>query len=524
MIKVRQIKLKVEEDNEENLLSKINKKLNLKNNKIISYEIAKKSIDARNKNEIFFIYEVNLNLENENIKLDNDILKVEDEKYIYPQKGGKLLNNRPIIVGSGPAGLFSGYLLAKMGYNPLIIERGKQVDERIKDVNTFWETGRLNTNSNVQFGEGGAGTFSDGKLNTLIKDENNRMKYVFETFVSFEAPSEILYSFKPHIGTDILVNVVKNMREEIKRLGGEIRFETCLTNINVKDNKITSIEVNNNEIINTDVLVLAIGHSSRDTFRMLNTKSIDIVPKSFAIGFRVIHNQTMIDESQYGKYAKILHPANYKVTYKSSNGRGVYSFCMCPGGYVVNASSEENRLAVNGMSYSKRDSDTANSGIIVTVTPRDFGNNPLDGVLFQEKLEEKAYSLEKGSIPIQLLKDYIENKTSTELGSVVPNIKGAYSLSNLNGLLPKELEDSMKESFEYFGKKIKGFDNADTIVAGLESRTSSPLKIIRGENYQSNVLGLYPCGEGCGYAGGITSAAVDGLKVAEKIIEEYKEK
>ena len=524
MIKVRQIKLKVEEDNEEKLLSKINKKLNLKNNKIISYEIAKKSIDARNKNEIFFIYEVNLNLENENIKLDNDILKVEDEKYIYPQKGGKLLNNRPIIVGSGPAGLFSGYLLAKMGYNPLIIERGKQVDERIKDVNTFWETGRLNTNSNVQFGEGGAGTFSDGKLNTLIKDENNRMKYVFETFVSFEAPSEILYSFKPHIGTDILVNVVKNMREEIKRLGGEIRFETCLTNINVKDNKITSIEVNNNEIINTDVLVLAIGHSSRDTFRMLNTKSIDIVPKSFAIGFRVIHNQTMIDESQYGKYAKILHPANYKVTYKSSNGRGVYSFCMCPGGYVVNASSEENRLAVNGMSYSKRDSDTANSGIIVTVTPRDFGNNPLDGVLFQEKLEEKAYSLEKGSIPIQLLKDYIENKTSTELGSVVPNIKGAYSLSNLNGLLPKELEDSMKESFEYFGKKIKGFDNADTIVAGLESRTSSPLKIIRGENYQSNVLGLYPCGEGCGYAGGITSAAVDGLKVAEKIIEEYKEK
>ena len=522
MIKVRQIKIKVEDDNERNLLSKINKKLNLKDNKIISYKITKKSIDARNKNEIYFIYEVNLNLENENIKLDNDILKVEDEKYIYPQKGGKLLNNRPVIVGSGPAGLFAGYLLSKMGYKPIIIERGCQVEERIKDVNNFWETGKLNTNSNVQFGEGGAGTFSDGKLNTLIKDENNRMKYVFETFVSFGAPEEILYSFKPHIGTDILVNVVKNMREAIQSLGGEFRFNTCLTNINIIDNKISSIEVNNNEIINTDIVILAIGHSSRDTFRMLSTKNIEMQPKSFAIGFRVMHNQSMIDESQYGKYAKILHPANYKVTYKSSNGRGVYSFCMCPGGYVVNASSEEKRLAINGMSYSKRNSDTANSGIIVTVTPRDFGNNPLDGVLFQERLEEKAYSLENGSIPIQLLGDYLLDKKSTKLGNVVPNIKGSYALSNLNGLLPKELEDSFKESFDFFGKKIKGFDNSDTIIAGLESRTSSPLKILRGENYQSNIIGLYPCGEGCGYAGGITSAAVDGIKVAEKVIEEYK--
>ena len=522
MIKVRQIKIKVEDDSEGNLLSKINKKLNLKNNKILSYKIAKKSIDARNKNEIYFIYEVNLSLENENIKLDNDILKVENDEYIYPQKGGKLLNNRPIVVGSGPAGLFSGYLLAKMGYKPLIIERGCQVEERIKDVNTFWETGKLNTNSNVQFGEGGAGTFSDGKLNTLIKDEANRMKYVFETFVSFGAPPEILYSFKPHIGTDILVSVVKNMREEIIKLGGEFRFDTCLTNINIIDNKVSSIEVNNNEIINTDVVILAIGHSSRDTFRMLSAKNIEMQPKSFAVGFRVMHNQNMIDESQYGKYAKLLHPANYKLTYKSSNGRGVYSFCMCPGGFVVNASSQENRLAINGMSYSKRNSDTANSGIIVTVTPRDFGTNPLDGVLFQEKLEEKAYSLENGLIPIQLLGDYLLDKKSTKLGSVVPNIKGRYSLSNLNGLLPKELEDSFKESFDFFGKKIKGFNNSDTIIAGLESRTSSPLKIVRGENYQSSISGLYPCGEGCGYAGGITSAAIDGLKVAEKIIEEYK--
>ncbi len=523
MIKVRQIKVKVELDTEEELLSKITKKLNLKNNKILDYKIIKKSIDARYKNDIYFIYEVNLNLENENIKFDNDIVKVENEEYIYPQKGGKLLENRPVIVGSGPAGLFCGYLLSKMGYKPLIIERGEQVEDRVNTIYKFWKTGKLNTKSNVQFGEGGAGTFSDGKLNTLIKDENNRMKYVFDTFVSFGAPKEILYSFKPHIGTDILVNVVKNMREEIIRLGGEFRFNTCLTNINVENDKLVSIEVNNSEIIKTDILVLAIGHSSRDTFRMLSTKNIDMQPKSFAVGLRVIHNQDMINLSQYGeKYKDKLGAAPYKLTYKSTTGRGVYSFCMCPGGYVVNASSEENRLAVNGMSYSDRGSSTANSAIIVTVTPRDFGNNPLDGVSFQEKLEEKAYNLGNGKIPIQLFEDFLLFKKSEDFNSVVPNIKGEYTFSDLNQLLPTELNESIKEAMINFGHKIKGFDNGDTIFAGVESRTSSPLKILRNETYQSNISGIYPCGEGAGYAGGITSAAVDGIKVAESIIKEYK--
>ncbi len=522
MIRVRQIKIKVEDDSKELLLKKIEKKLNLKDNKILDYKISKQSIDARNKSEIYYVYEIDVTLENENIKLDSDILKVENEEYIYPQKGGKLLNNRPVIVGSGPSGLFSAYLLSKMGYNPIIIERGSSVDKRIEDVKTFWETGKLNVNSNIQFGEGGAGTFSDGKLNTLIKDTNNRMKYVFETFISCGAPHEILYSNKPHIGTDILVKVVKNMREEIKRLGGEFYFDTCLTDINIKDNKIDSIVINNKDIIKTDVLILAIGHSSRDTFRMLYDKKINMEPKGFAVGFRVIHNQDMINESQYGKYSRLLPPANYKVTYKSSNGRGVYSFCMCPGGYVVNASSEENRLVINGMSYSKRDSSTANSGIIVTVTPRDFGTNPLDGIKFQEDLEEKTYNLANGKIPIQLLGDFIDNKKSIELGNVLPNIKGSYELSNLNGLLPNELEDSFKESFDFFGKKIKGFNNTDTILAGIEARTSSPLRIIRNDNFESSIEGIYPCGEGCGYAGGITTAAIDGLKVAEKVIEKYK--
>ena len=522
MIKVRQIKIKVEDDNLNNLLLKIKKKLNLKE-EITDYKIIKKSIDARNKNEIYFIYEVDLNLKNENIKLSNDVLKVEKEDYVFPKKGEKVLNNRPIIVGSGPAGLFCAYLLSKMGYKPLIIERGEQVEERVNSVNKFWQTGKLNPNSNVQFGEGGAGTFSDGKLNTIVKDPLKRMKFIYETFVSFGASEEILYSYKPHIGTDVLVNVVKNIRNEIISLGGEFRFNTCLTNINIKDNKIDSIEVNNSEIINTDIVVLAIGHSSRDTFKMLYDNNIDMEAKSFAVGLRVIHNQDMINESQYGKkYKDKLGAAPYKLTYNASNGRGVYSFCMCPGGYVVNASSEEKRLAINGMSYSKRDSLNANSAIIVTVTPRDFGTNPLDGVEFQKELEEKAYKLGNGMIPIQLLEDFINLKKSESFKTVIPCIKGEYTFADLNDLLPRDLNDSIKEAMISFGKKIKGFDNGDTILTGVESRTSSPLRIKRNSDFISNIDGLYPCGEGCGYAGGITSAAIDGMKVAEAIIEKYK--
>ena len=520
MLRVRQIKVLVENDNIDELLLKTSKKLNIKKDEIKDYKIVKKSIDARNKQEIYFVYEVDVDIIGEkNIKLTNDIIKTPMEKYTYPQKGVEKLKNRPLIIGSGPAGLFCAYILAQLGYNPLVIERGEKVEDRINTVNTFWENGKLNKNSNIQFGEGGAGTFSDGKLNTLVKDDNNRMKYIYETFVEMGAQEEILYSYKPHVGTDVLVNVIKKLREKIISLGGEFRFNTCLTNINIKDNRIESIVLNDSEVINTDVLVLALGHSSRDTFKMLYDKKINMESKPFAVGYRVIHNQDMINLSQYGnKYKDMLGAATYKLTYKATNNVGVYSFCMCPGGYVVNSSSEENKLCINGMSYSKRDSKCANSAIIATVSKF---SSPLDGIEFQRKIEEKAYKIGDGKIPVQLFGDFKEDKVSESFKSVIPEIKGAYKFSNLNEILPKELNDSIKEAMNEFGNKIKGFDNDDTVLAGVEARTSSPLRIIRNDNFISNIEGIYPCGEGAGYAGGITSAAIDGIKVAEAIIKKY---
>ena len=522
MYRIRQVKIKVEDDSIENLLLKVAKKVKIDRSKILNYKIIKKSIDARNKNEIFFVYEIDIDV-NEKVKLTSDIIIAPSSEYIFPPAGNKKLDKKIVIVGSGPAGLFCGYLLAKYGYNPLIIERGEKVEDRINTVNNFWKTGKLNPNSNIQFGEGGAGTFSDGKLNTLVKNENNRMNFVYETFTQFGANEDILYSYKPHIGTDVLVKVVRNIREEIIKLGGSFRFNTCLTDIKVENDKLKSIIVNNCEEIETNDLILAIGHSSRDTFNMLNNHHIEMSAKPFAVGLRVIHNQEQINESQYGKkYKDMLGSAPYKLTYKASNNRGVYSFCMCPGGYVVNASSEENRLVVNGMSYSKRDSKWANSAIIVTVFPRDFGENPLDGIKFQEKLEEKAYELGNGLIPIQLLEDYYKDRVTTSFKSIVPDFKGRYAFSNLNDLLPDELNNSIKEAFNSFGRKIKGFSNPDTVLAGVESRTSSPIKIKRTDNFVSNIEGIYPCGEGAGYAGGITSAAIDGIKVAEAIRIKYK--
>ena len=519
MYRVRQVKVLVEDNN---ILDAISKKIKVKPIDIKSYKILKQSIDARKKDSIYYVYEVLVDTDIK-LRLNDDILEYIDEKYEYPISGTKELNNRPIIVGSGPSGLFCGLVLSRCGYKPIIIERGEDVEDRINSINSFWSTGKLNPNSNIQFGLGGAGTFSDGKLNTLIKDSNNRMKFVYEEFISHGAKEDILYSYKPHVGTDILVNVVKSIKDEIISLGGEFRFNTCLTDINTTNNKITSIVVNNKDIINTDILVLCIGHSSRDTFRMLNNRNINMESKPFAVGLRVIHSQDMINRSQYGeRYKDMLGSAPYKLTYKCSNGRGVYSFCMCPGGYVVNASSEENRLVVNGMSYSDRSSTTANSAIVVSIYPRDYGTNLFDGVKFQEELESKAFNIGKGSVPIQLYKDFIDDKISSSLGNVDPNIKGSYTFSNLNSLLPVELNDSIKEAFIDFNKKINGFASSDTILVGVESRTSSPIRIIRDENYISNINGIYPCGEGAGYAGGITSASIDGIKIAEAIIKEYR--
>jgi len=526
MIKVRQIKVEVLSDNEEERLKSLLNKIKLKKENILSYKISKQSLDARDKENILYVYEMIVEIQNEDEYLkhnkNKDITSYEEEQYIFEHSGTKELKSNIVIVGSGPAGLFAAYILAENGYKPIIIERGKKIEERIVDVENFWNKNILNKNSNVQFGEGGAGTFSDGKLNTLIKDKNNRMKKVFNTFIECGAPKDIIYSYKPHIGTDMLRNVIINMRNKIINMGGKFLYETTLTNIIVENNKLEKIVVNNKEKIECDALILAIGHSARDTFEMLLENNIEMQNKPFAVGLRIQHNQSMINESQYGKkYANILGASSYKLTHQT-NGRGVYTFCMCPGGFVVNASSEENRLVVNGMSNHRRNEKNSNSAIIVTVGEDDYGTNTLDGLKYQRLLEEKAYEIGKGKIPIQLFKDYQENKVSNKFENVLPIFKGDYTFANLNELFSKVINDALKTTINEFGRKIKGFNNDDSILAGVESRTSSPVKIIRDDNFESNIKGVFPCGEGAGYAGGITSAAVDGIKVAEAIGKIYK--
>ena len=515
MLRIKNIKINVKDINQNQLIKDyILKKYKLN---ISSFIVNKKSIDARHKPDVFYVYEIDVDINDKKYLKYNDIEEIIDAEYKLPNLS-KTLQKRPIIVGFGPAGIFCSYVLAKLGLKPIIFERGKQIEERIKDVEEFWNNNKLNINSNIQFGEGGAGTFSDGKLNTMIK-EKNRQKFVFKTFVECGAPEEILYINKPHIGTDVLRTVIKNLRNKIIDLGGEIHYESTLTNINVENNRIKSIIINNTDEYETDDLVLAIGHSARDTFKMLNNY-LTMTPKPFAVGIRVEHKQELISKNQYGESYKLLPPADYKLAYQSKDGRGVYSFCMCPGGFVVNSSSEENRLCINGMSNHKRDEENANSAIVVTISPSDFGSNVFDGMKFQEELENKAYIEGKGLIPISLLKDYKNNKISTDFGGIKPIFKGSYNFANINNIFPDYINNALKESFDYFDTKIKGFNSDDVIIAAVESRTSSPIRIIRDENLESNIKGIYPCGEGAGYAGGITTAAIDGIKVSEMIVNE----
>jgi len=522
MIRVRQVKVPVLKEKE--LKKYVAKKLKIKESEIISYKIHKKSLDARRKPDLFYVYEVDVQLNDEDKILktsNNDVLKAPVEKYEFNITGAEKMLHRPVIIGAGPAGLFAAYILAENGYKPIIFERGEKVEDRINTVNTFWDKGILNKNSNVQFGEAGAGAFSDGKLNTLIKDERFIMRKVYETFVECGAPEEILYLNKPHIGTDILRNVVINMRNKIISFGGEIHYNSTFNDFGIENNKLTKIKIND-EWLACEILILAIGHSARDTFELLYNKKIIMQPKPFAVGLRIEHIQELINESQYGKnYPDILPPAEYKLTYTSNSGRGVYTFCMCPGGYVVNASSEEERLVVNGMSNHARDTQNSNSAVIVTITPDDFGTHPLDGVKFQRELETKAFELGKGKIPMQLFKDYMYDQTSNSIENIIPITKGDYEFANLNDLFPKYINDSLKDGIIDFNKKIKGFANPDALLFGVESRTSSPIRILRNENFVSNIEGIYPCGEGAGYAGGITSSAIDGIKVAEKIAQKY---
>lgn len=510
--------------------------LHIKEKDILSFQIIKKSIDARKKPEIFIIYVVDVETENEERILrcikGTQVQKVEEKAYSFPKPGKTPLCSRPVIIGTGPAGLFCGYFLALHGYRPILFERGKPVEARTKDVEEFWQNNRLNPDSNIQFGEGGAGTFSDGKLNTLVKDKNGRNKEVLRILAESGAPEEILYESKPHIGTDILTHVVKSIREKIINLGGEVRFESKITDILIENGRVKEVVVNDTENLKADIVVLAIGHSARDTFKMLYEHDVQMEAKAFAVGFRVEHPRRMIDRAQYGMEENDLLPsADYKLTAQTTNGRGVYSFCMCPGGYIVNASSEAGRLAINGMSYSGRNGKNSNSAIIVTVTPDDFeSGHPLAGIAFQQKLEEKAYKIGRGKVPVETYGDFKNAVTGEEkqpsaimreYPSFIPAIKGEYSFAPVHDILPKTLNGAFIEGMEQFGRVISGFNDGGVYVSGVESRTSSPVRIHRDETGQSSVKGLYPCGEGAGYAGGITSAAMDGILIAEKIAEVY---
>ena len=535
MIRINQIKLPVNAGIEE-----LNKKIaaTIRCNNFELARIVKKSIDARDKSNLMYIYAVDVKINNEKIilnqnKNNNNIMLTHEQKYTFSIKNNHAtpLNHRPVIIGAGPAGYFCGLYLARMGYKPIIFERGKDVERRKSDVMNFWNGDRINPESNVSFGEGGAGTFSDGKLNTGIKDKSGRIQAVIDDFIKFGAPEDIAYLNKPHIGTDELVNVLVNMRNEIIALGGEINFESKLSDIRFNgDNTITATIYNSNDNklikeIDTNSLVLAIGHSARDTFYMLNNKNIPMEPKSFAIGVRIEHKRQLIDEGQYGhsEEAKLLPAADYKMTYRSTTGRSVYSFCMCPGGFVVNASSGDEQSVVNGMSNHARDEENSNSAIVVNVTPEDFiaegfsGFGVLCGVEFQKKYEKLAFNEGRGAIPVQKFSDYKTGKISDTFGEIRPNIKGEYRFGNLNNCLPVYVNDAIIEGICYYDKKLKGFASDDAVLSGIESRTSSPVRIIRNDSYMSDITGLFPCGEGAGYAGGITSAAVDGIKVAEAV-------
>ncbi len=526
MIRIDQLKTK-QGSPETKIREKAAKKLGVREEKIRGLKIIKRSTDARNKGNILDVYSLEITTElsdREEEKLvgrinDRDVRILKKEIYDPVFKPVSRPKKRPVIAGFGPAGIFLSYILSLNGFKPIVIERGKSAGHRQKSVEEFFRTGRLDPDSNVQFGEGGAGAFSDGKLNTLIKDEKGRGRFVLETFVHFGAHENILVDSKPHIGTDKLMTVIPAMREEIIKNGADIRFETVLTGLQIKSERISAVFVNGGERIETDDLFLCIGHSARDTFRMLFEKGIYLEPKPFAVGVRVEHERKDIDAALHRE------KASYKLTHKCADGRGVYTFCMCPGGQVINASSEEGGLCVNGMSYSERDGVNSNSAVVVTVSPDDFGgdiDDPLRGAAFQRNLERKAYSLGEGKIPYERFEDFKNKRKETHIGRIKPSCTSPYVCTDLRSILPEFIAADITEGIEAFGKKLHGFDDPDTLLAGLESRTSSPVRITRDENYTSNIKGLYPVGEGAGYAGGIMSAAIDGLKCAESYIISLK--
>ena len=504
--------------------------LKIKESDLLSYTIFKQSIDARRRDRLDFVYTVDVAVENEAAilakKLPN-VIEAPVVAYEYPTMGEKELTKRPVIVGFGPAGMFAALVLAEMGYRPIVVERGGAVEDRVLAIENFWKEGKLNPESNVQFGEGGAGTFSDGKLTTRVKDLRGRK--VLDAFVEAGGPADILYTAHPHMGTDIIRHVVKNIREKIIALGGEVRFNTRVNEFLIENGQISGVKVSGGDVIESNHVIVAIGHSARDTFYALHDKGVDMTAKPFAVGVRVEHPQTLIDKAQYKEFAghKRLGAAEYRLTHTASNGRGVYTFCMCPGGVVVPSSSEKGRLVTNGMSYHARNEENANSAILVQVQPSDFGSDhPLAGVEFQRRLEEKAFGMGGSSYvaPAQLVGDFLNRRVSKTIGSVTPSYAIGVKLTNLHKLLPDYVADAMVEGIQAFDRKLRGFAMADAVMTGVESRSSSPVRIERhpDELHSINVTGLYPAGEGAGFAGGIVSAGIDGIKCAEAIIKQTK--